>query len=689
MGAVYLVENTELQRDEALKVPHFGSEDNANVRERFLREARAAAKLDHPNLCPIYDVGVIDEIYFLTMRLLPGKPLSAYTGRPHPPREAVKVVMKLAQALEHAHAKGVIHRDLKPGNIIVCPGTGPTVLDFGLAKEIRHQDHKLTQTGATLGTPAYMPPEQVKGELDRMGPASDVYSLGVILFELLTGRVPFVGTVGEVMGKVVFTEAPLPSEVLPGMSPEVDEVCHEAMAKEPEDRHPSMKDFGAALARLLPTLAAKNEAGKPNQPVNSRNTPDVFDMPTLPPEQAPGSNHLLREMLPAIPLVPIPDETEPEPPKPLTLRRKRRTADAVSPAAPRRGALIVWLCLALVAGGVSVAALFWLGGKGRDRAANDSGKTRDQGQRAKVGPITFDRNRNAKDKNDTRKYGDSKDPAVTADAGPDSEETTKALPADFTNQIGMRLVRIPAGTFTMGSPREEVGRSPDEDQHEVTVSTFHLGVYEVTQKQYTMVMGKNPSWHSRAGNERGKVRGIDTDDFPVECVSWYDAVAFCNKLTAIDMKKPVGWVYRLPREAEWEYACRGGAPSYQLFHFGNSLSFREANFKGSSPFGGAEKGNYLERPCKVGSYQPNRLGLCDMHGNVWEWCLDWYGNGYYSMSPKKDPSGPLSGSMRVMRGGCWGDVAQRCRSAYRGGSNTPDTCYGNLGFRVALVPAGK
>ncbi len=183
MGAVYQVENTELQREEALKVPHFESGSDPAVRERFLREARAAARLDHANLCPIYDVGVIDGIYFLTMRLLPGKPLSAFTGRPHRPREAVKIVAKLAQALEHAHGKGVIHRDLKPGNIMLCPGTGPTVLDFGLAKQIQQPDQKLTQTGDVFGTPGYMPPEQVKGDLNSIGPLSDVYSLGVILFE--------------------------------------------------------------------------------------------------------------------------------------------------------------------------------------------------------------------------------------------------------------------------------------------------------------------------------------------------------------------------------------------------------------------------------------------------------------------------------------------------------------------------
>ncbi len=311
MGAVYLVENTELQRDEALKVPHFASGADASVRERFLREARAAAKLDHPNLCPIFAVGVIDGIYFLTMRLLPGKPLSAYTGRPHPPREAVKIVAKLAQALEHAHSKGVIHRDLKPGNIMVCPGTGPTILDFGLAKQIAQPDQKLTQTGDVFGTPGYMPPEQVKGDLNAIGPLSDVYSLGVILFELLTGRLPFGGSVAEVMGQILFTEAPLPSQLRPGLDPALDAVCARAMAKAPEDRYPSMREFTAALAELLRTLSAKEIAGVEDVPnKNGKGAGDIFDLPTTAPEPLaiprrspenkgwPGSSQIIPEALP-------------------------------------------------------------------------------------------------------------------------------------------------------------------------------------------------------------------------------------------------------------------------------------------------------------------------------------------------------------------------------------------------------
>jgi serine/threonine protein kinase len=261
MGSVYLVENTELEREEALKVPHFGDGTGTGLLERFLREARSAAKVEHPNLCPIYDAGVQDGIYYLTMRYLKGKLLSDYSGQAQPTRKAVEIVTKLAQALETAHSKGVIHRDLKPSNIMMVAGLGPVVMDFGLAKQVQQVDTRLTQMGSMLGTPAYMPPEQVNGDLEQMGPVSDVYSLGVILFELLTGRLPFEGTVASIFGKILYLEAPLPSSIVPGLNPALDGICRKAMAKAVSDRYPSMKAFAAALIDYLRSIPATEGLG--------------------------------------------------------------------------------------------------------------------------------------------------------------------------------------------------------------------------------------------------------------------------------------------------------------------------------------------------------------------------------------------------------------------------------------------
>jgi uncharacterized protein (TIGR02996 family) len=253
----------------------------------------------------------------------------------------------------------------------------------------------------------------------------------------------------------------------------------------------------------------------------------------------------------------------------------------------------------------------------------------------------------------------------------------------LTNTIGLELVLIPPGTFLMGSPNKEAGRSTDEGPvHEVAITRpFYLGVYEVTQEQYQRVTGNNPSHFKSVAGENMKL-------FPVENVSWEEAVAFCEKLSALPEEKQSGRVYRLPREAEWEYCCRGGAPSYQVFHFGNTLSSRQANFAGNYPYGRAGKGRYLERPCKVGSYAPNGFGLYDMHGNVWEWCHDWYQGDSYAQSPREDPPGPPGSSRRVIRGGSWHFDGSSCRSARRLWRE-PGIRSDHLGFRVALVPSAQ
>jgi formylglycine-generating enzyme required for sulfatase activity len=266
----------------------------------------------------------------------------------------------------------------------------------------------------------------------------------------------------------------------------------------------------------------------------------------------------------------------------------------------------------------------------------------------------------------------------------DKPKGKKALTKAITNSIGMKLVLIPAGDFMMGSPKDAKDRREDEGpQHRVWIKKpFYMGIYTVTQKQYQKVMGKNPSWFSASGSGKGDVKDMDTDDFPVEQVSWKDAREFCAKLSALAREKKAGRKYRLPSEAEWEYACR--ARTTTPFHYGKSLSSKQANFDGNYPYGGAEKGPYLKRTCKVGSYKPNAWGLYDMHGNIWQWCEDWHKNDYYAESDKEDPKSTKRGDARVLRGGSWYNGSWNCRAAYRrrvgpGGRNF------NVGFRVVLV----
>ncbi|MFZ4733441.1 MAG: formylglycine-generating enzyme family protein [Pirellulales bacterium] len=246
------------------------------------------------------------------------------------------------------------------------------------------------------------------------------------------------------------------------------------------------------------------------------------------------------------------------------------------------------------------------------------------------------------------------------------------VPQEITNSIGMKLVLIPRGTFTMGSPIEENGAHNDEEQHVVTISkAFYLGKTEVTQGQYEQVMGGNPSQF-----QKGVVGTSHSSTYPVERVSWEDAVEFCERLSALPAEQAAGRVYRLPTEAEWEYACRAGT--------GTAYSFGD-NAKSLGDYAWWEE-NSDRATHPVGGKKANAWGLHDMHGNVYEWCSDWYGK--YPKDAVTDPVGPAGGSLRVFRGGCGFNSAWFLRSAFRF-RNGPSNRYGVLGFRLALSPSDK
>jgi formylglycine-generating enzyme required for sulfatase activity len=247
----------------------------------------------------------------------------------------------------------------------------------------------------------------------------------------------------------------------------------------------------------------------------------------------------------------------------------------------------------------------------------------------------------------------------------------------FITSVGMKMVYIKPGTFVMGSklPAHEVARKAgyEADQakhfknerplHHVKITRgFFMSAHEVTQEQYVKVIGANPSKKRRGGAH------------PVETVSWFDAVKFCKKLSAKEGRR-----YHLPTEAAWEYACRAGTTT--PFHFGMTISTAQANYNGNHTYGKGHRGVYRNSTVPVGRFEPNAWGLYDMHGNVYEWCQDWYAEYYYARSPTADPQGPNSGSSRVVRGGCWLSGPALCRAAARD-HLVPDFRYFLIGFRV-------
>jgi sulfatase modifying factor 1 len=235
--------------------------------------------------------------------------------------------------------------------------------------------------------------------------------------------------------------------------------------------------------------------------------------------------------------------------------------------------------------------------------------------------------------------------------------------------LSLEMLWCKPGAFQMGSPEDEEDREDNETLHEVTLSSgYWLGKHPVTQTQWERVMGDNPSQFEGA-------------DRPVEKVSWDDVTSFCDKLTELEREAgrlPAGMAYQLPTEAQWEYACRAGTKT--AFSFGDELTAKDANYAYDG------WGTRLQRTSDVGEYPANAWGFHDMHGNVWEWTADWYGE--YTSGAVSDPVGPADGSYRVTRGGSWYDTASLARSAIRLRLEPAFSCL-SLGFRLSLRPASQ
>jgi formylglycine-generating enzyme len=250
----------------------------------------------------------------------------------------------------------------------------------------------------------------------------------------------------------------------------------------------------------------------------------------------------------------------------------------------------------------------------------------------------------------------------------------------------LEFLKIPPGEFMMGSPPTEPGRKDVETQHRVRMTQpFYLARYETTVQQWERLMGTD---RERQSEQRQFFKKVAQEpDHPAVEVSWYDAIAYCQRLTEQHRKDgilPEGYVYTLPTEAQWEYACRAGSTAPFGIGDGWNISSRQANFDGNYPYGNAEPGPYLERTEAVGKYPPNRWGLHDMHGNVREWCWDWQSDYPVEADIRIDPAGPKRGQGHILRGGGWLSQGVDCRSASRDWT-PPDDQLAFAGFRVAAV----
>ena len=347
MGTVHLAHDTQLDRKVALKTPSFQSENEAEMISRFYREARAAAKLQHRNICPIYDVGEIDGQHFISMAFIQGRTMSELIKPSElpPPKTAAVLAHRLATALAEAHRHNVVHRDLKPANIMIDKKREPVVMDFGLARQTDIET-RMTQSGMLLGTPAYMSPEQVRGKPDEVGPQSDIFALGVILYELLTGKLPFEGSFAQVVCQILQDDPTPPSKIRDQVPRILESICSKMMAKRREDRYQKMDDVAKAIRgfllaskkdsndtvakNIVPTTNAPVRDPKPNAPITETGALQEYFSTQADPQKSADP----------MPANPIPKATplrqsiapaerpfQPQPPrKPKKLRRKTKLA---------------------------------------------------------------------------------------------------------------------------------------------------------------------------------------------------------------------------------------------------------------------------------------------------------------------------------------------------------------------------
>jgi sulfatase modifying factor 1 len=577
MSEVYLVEDN-LGRRYALKVLSARLTGDYSFRERFKTEARIMASLNHPNIVGLHSYFEEQGNYCLAMDYLEGgslKDLIRRTG-PLPESQALEIFWQIAQALAHAHSQGIIHRDVKPSNILISGSGSYKLGDFGIAR--MKESEGLTRTGSRMGTLIYMSPEQIK-DSKHVDAKTDVYSLGVLLYEMLTGRAPYnenEDSEYDIINMIVRQDLPDPRKYSPRLSKETLEIFKMATRKDP-GRRPEARE-------LLP----KRSAAQPH----------------------PNDSEPKTEIKPSSGL----SQSDANRGKVLSQPKKMSPGLAV---------LILLVLLTLTTGIYSLVEYVL-----------------------------------AKQEIYEEEYPEPE---------PLTDPTADSL-SHQTKVCSIPMVYVQGGNFYMGS---NDGGGDEQPVHQVRVSSFYIGKYEVTQAQWREVMGGNPSF-------------FKGDDLPVEQVTWYDAVDFCNRLSRMEGLTPCysgsgddttcDWSangYRLPTEAEWEYAARGGNGSQGYTYSGSNDPGNVAWFDENSGYG----------THSVGEKRANELGLYDMSGNVWEWCWDWYDARYYSSCPGLDPRGVDSDSVRVLRGGNCYDSAARCRVSFR--DNVSPYGRGDGGFRLA------
>ena len=632
------------------------------------------SELHHPYIAN-YNALEFDNIhggYYLIMEFVDGEDIRYYLRRmkkegANPEQLILRLLRQAAEALDYAHTKKVVHKDIKPANMMVDRDGNLKLLDFGLAAKI-HSSMSMTtlrngqeEAETSGGTLMYMSPEQLAGKWDK--PTMDQYSLAAAAYELFSGHTPFNAPDRDSLKTSIREEVPEPLE---DVSSSIVNAISKALSKKPEDRFASCTAFADALEdKTVPKPVPEPEKLSDSELVECLtlkiNISSFFSSYSN--EYFKAERDELQRKF---------DRCKDDPMSVDLLKAFRNIFASCEEMQKNAGVCqevlkkqqnLEDLEQFLKSNNISFPKEY----HGKKTVADQLlGMKRYEAAGGVLSELCTLLSKEKELYEKKRKAEEEKKRQAEEAKRKAEEEACRniKLPGGHV----LEMVQIEPGTFIMGSPENELCRCADEKQHQVTLTKrFYLGKYPVTQKEYQAVMGNNPS-HFKG------------DNLPVEKVSWYDAKRFCSKLN--DLKRdelPAGYRFDLPTDAQWEYACRAGTTT--ALNNGLNLTSEDGRCLHLDEVAWYWK-NSDRKTHPVGQKKPNAWGLYDMHGNVYEWCNDWKAG--YPSRAVTDPTGPASGSRRVIHGGSWYSTAQRCRSAGRRGSDPTYRCY-DVGFRVALV----
>ena len=655
---VFKARDIVLERDVALKIVTKTKTDKYSL----VKEVQRAVLLVHPNLVRYFDafvikgtsltgeevesqVGVLEYLPFGDIGKLDWDALTLVQQK--------ELLTGILKGLDYLHSEGIIHRDVKPSNILIKKKGDkyiPKLTDFGISKE--STGTKSVSLSGVVGSYSYMAPEQFD-KAARIDKRTDLWAFGVLVYRLVTGTLPFGDETTTSEGIIIrnITEARLPAQI--ENLPEPFKKLVTAYLKKDKNKRPASVSELINILETDKSIKPSPPAQKPVEKKVEKKREEVKDEETVLIEQKEEKKE------------PPPSATEPP----------AKTVTVLNPEPWYKNKLALALMIAVV-----MAVVVW----GIMSLNNDEGKRIIEQTMEETEPLS--NLQNAPQDKET-----FSNPIKTSDTTPpfSNPETDRLLEQEEKrkkiNKLGLEMVFVKGGTFQMGCTGEQSDCDDDEKPvHTVTVGDFYIGKYEVTNSQYCKFLNSigcssNGSYND---TEYGKEEYIDMNDedvqirytggrfvpqsgkgdYPVVEVGWYGANAFAR------------WVGgRLPTEAEWEYAARGGNKS------------RAYQYSGSNNIGDVAwyTGNSGDHTHRVGSKSPNELGIYDMSGNVWEWCSDWHDADYYGSSPRHNPQGPSGGKYRVLRGGSWADNADLCRVALRYWY-LPAYSYYGFGLRVVL-----